>query len=149
MGKLRSRFKSGQRPPGTHWSLRQVGVDAGHGQSGPQGATEEKEERAGHPDLGRQLDTLDSSVMTKATAKLQRRYYNPRLPGSFGGVTALKRATKQKPARVREWLSGQDTYTLHKPVRRNFRRRRIIVGGMNHQWQADLIDLQKLKNYID
>ena len=34
---------------------------------------------------------------------------------------------------------------MHKPVRRKFQRWRTIVGGIDHQWQADLIDLQKLK----
>ena len=28
---------------------------------------------------------------------------------------------------VREWLQSQDTYTLHKPTRRRFTRRRVIV----------------------
>jgi len=42
-------------------------------------------------------------------------------------------------------LSGQETYTLHRLVRRNFQRRRIIVSSIDDQWQADLIDLTKLK----
>ena len=25
----------------------------------------------------------------------------------------------------------QDTYTLHKPIRRNFKRNRVIVGGID------------------
>ena len=76
---------------------------------------------------------------------LKKVYYNAKLPGSLGGVVALARATKQKKDDVRHWLSFEDTYTLHKPVRRKFLRRRTIVGGIDHQWQADLIDLQKLK----
>jgi len=44
-------------------------------------------------------------------------------------------------------LSGQETYTLHRPVRRNFQRRRIIVSGIDDQWEADLIDLSKLKKF--
>jgi len=36
---------------------------------------------------------------------------------------------------------------LHRPVRRNFQRRRIIVSGIDDQWQADLIDLTKLKKF--
>ena len=77
--------------------------------------------------------------------RLKKAYFDVKQPGSLGGVAALARVTKQKKEDVRRWLSFEDTYTLHKPVRRKFLRRRTIVGGIDHQWQADLIDLQKLK----
>ena len=48
---------------------------------------------------------------------------------------------------VREWLQFQDTYTLHKPTRRRFTRRRVVVYGIDHQWQADLVDLANLSSY--
>ena len=48
---------------------------------------------------------------------------------------------------VREWLQSQDTYTLHKPTRRRFPRRQVVVYGIDHQWQADLVDLGKLASY--
>ena len=44
---------------------------------------------------------------------------------------------------------GQDTYTLHKPARRNFKRNCVIVGGIDEQWQMDLADMQSLKQYND
>lgn len=87
---------------------------------------------------------------SSVTTVLEQAYYNPRRPGSYGGVQALARVAKLKrPQEVQEWLSHQDTYTLHKPVRRNFLRRRIIVGGLDHQFQADLIDVKNLKNDND
>ena len=57
-------------------------------------------------------------------------YYDPQNPGSFGGVPSLSKVADQ-PAK--EWLSGEETYTLHHPVRRNFQRRRIIVSGIDDQ----------------
>ena len=77
-------------------------------------------------------------------------YYDPAQPGSYGGVNQLLRAAKKVlPATEREqvedWLAEQDTYTLHKPVRHNFLRRRVVVGGIDHQWQADLVDVSQLK----
>ena len=42
-------------------------------------------------------------------------------------------------------LGIQDAYTLHKPVRRRFKRRCVVVGGPNQQWQADLVDMSRLK----
>ena len=50
---------------------------------------------------------------------------------------------------AKRWLSEQDAYTLHKPVRRRFKRRRVVVGGQNQQWQADLVDVANLKKYND
>ena len=50
---------------------------------------------------------------------------------------------------VERWLSEQDTYTLHKPVRRRFKRRCVVVGGPNQQWQADLVDMSRLKKVND
>ena len=32
---------------------------------------------------------------------------------------------------------------LHKPVRKTFTRRKVVVKGINEYWQADLIDMQK------
>jgi hypothetical protein len=50
---------------------------------------------------------------------------------------------------VEEWLDEQDTYTLHKPVRYKFPRRRVLVGGRDHQWQEDLADVSYLKKFND
>ena len=97
--------------------------------------------------MGRVL--IGMKRQNKKKRALERAYYTPQIPGSFGGVEALKRATKSKRSAIREWLSYQDTYTLHKPVRRKFTRRRVIVGGIDHQWQADLIDVQRLKKDND
>ncbi|KAK7099679.1 hypothetical protein V1264_017897 [Littorina saxatilis] len=85
----------------------------------------------------------------KVAEKLRRRYYESQLPGSLGGVEALRRTTRQEQKQVEKWLTFQDTYTLHKPVRRKFTRRRIIVGGIDHQWQADLIDVRALRKDND
>ena len=80
---------------------------------------------------------------------LKRVYFDPKRVGSYGGVNALRRVTRAPVKAVKQWLSEQDAYTLHKPVRIRFKRRRVIVGGRNHQWQADLVDLSKLKKDND
>ena len=76
-------------------------------------------------------------------------YFDPKRVGIYGGVDALRRVTRVPRKIVAEWLSEHDAYTIHKPTRRHFKRRRVIVGGMGQQWQADLIDLTKLKNDND
>lgn len=35
---------------------------------------------------------------------------------------------------------------IHKPARKNFKRRQVILKGIDDLWQADLIDLQNLKS---
>ena len=78
---------------------------------------------------------------------LDKHYYNAKEVGSYGGVKPLSTKTKLKTDSVREWLRTQDAYTLHKPVRYKFPRRKVIVGGLGHQWQADLVDVSKLSKY--
>ena len=73
-------------------------------------------------------------------------YYTPSLPSAFGGKKNLKqRLKKEKKLKLLDksdyWLSGQDPYTLHKPITRKFPRRETIVAGPNQQLQADLIDV--------
>ena len=82
-------------------------------------------------------------------------YYDPKRPGSFGGTESLYRDVKQEGKfklsrkQISDWLMSQDTYTLHKFARRNFKRNRVIVGGIDEEWQMDLADMQSLKQYND
>ena len=94
------------------------------------------------------FDRYDRSVvvvvMERRRSKLHRHYYDPKRVGSYGGVAALRRVVPAERD-VERWLSTQDAYTLHKPVRRHFKRRCVVVGGPNQQWQADLVDMSRLK----
>lgn len=78
--------------------------------------------------------------------ELATAYYDPANPGSYGGINRLKAATGKDP---REWLAGQDTYTLYKPRRVKYQTRRYIVSGIDDLWQADLADLSKLAEWND
>ena len=71
-----------------------------------------------------------------APKSLKKVYFDPKRVGSYGGVDALRRVTHAPRKIVAQWLSEQDAYSLHKPARRRFKRRCVIVGGMNQQWQA-------------
>lgn len=79
--------------------------------------------------------------------KLKDIYYDPAKAGSFGGVSALAKAASNKS--VKDWLISQETYTLHKPVRRHFQRRRTFCLGVDHLWQVDLVDLSSLVKHND
>ena len=72
---------------------------------------------------------------------LETYYYSPKNPARFDGIQKLKKSSKESFRTVKNWLTSQDTYTLHKPIRTRFQRRRVMVGGIDDQWQADLVFL--------
>ena len=82
-------------------------------------------------------------------------YFDPKRSGGFAGVERLYRDVKKEGMykltrkQILEWLMAQDAFTLHKPVRRNFKRNRVLVSGIDEQWQLDLADMQSLKEYND
>lgn len=82
---------------------------------------------------------------------LKKFYFNPKLPSGFGGKQKLGQALRGKvpSTDISKWLQKTDTYTLHKPVRKNFPRRQFIVGGINALWQIDLADLPNIAKYND
>ena len=78
------------------------------------------------------------------TSKFARVYYDPANVGSYGGAYALWKAAGGTLREAKEWLETQDTYTLHRPARKRFPRNKIAVAGIDDQWEADLVDVQKL-----
>src|SRR3977135_763534 len=73
---------------------------------------------------------------------LRQIYYNPEHPAAFGVVSALVRASVLSHAIVQEWLKNQLSYNIHKPARKRYSTRHYVTSGINHQWQADLVDKQ-------
>lgn len=78
-------------------------------------------------------------------------YYNPSNPAGFTGVQPLVRAMHNKYSKdaVLKWLQSQDTYTLHKPVRKIFPRNKFVVYDIDELWQADLNDMRGLSKFND
>jgi hypothetical protein len=50
---------------------------------------------------------------------------------------------------VKEWLETQDPYTLHKPVVKEFPRRKTFAKGIDDLFQADLADMRNLASSND
>jgi hypothetical protein len=50
---------------------------------------------------------------------------------------------------LREWLEAQDTYTLHRPVRKIFPRNPYTVNNIMDVWECDLVDVQGLSKHND
>lgn len=79
---------------------------------------------------------------------LEKIYYDPKREGSFSGAKALLEAAKAEIPNisletVKDWLSSQVTYTLHKQARKRFPRNPVYVDSMDEQWQADLAFVEK------
>ena len=79
-------------------------------------------------------------------------YFDTKSPVAFTSPLALYREAKKRyPSltfrQVKTWLQSKDTYTLHKPVRYNFPRNRVIVTGIDDQWQSDLVDNSSLARF--
>jgi len=59
------------------------------------------------------------------------------------------KASKNNKRYVKEWLCGQDMYTLHIPVRKRFHKNRYTVTNIDDAWEMDLADLSSLSKYDD
>lgn len=76
---------------------------------------------------------------------LSNYFYDTRLPAGFSSVsklytyakTILPNLTVQD---VQNFLHGEPAYFLHKPVKHNFLRNKIIVRSIDAAWELDLID---------
>jgi hypothetical protein len=68
-------------------------------------------------------------------------YYNPKHPAGYASVGKLVKANNKTKNDVEEWLAGQDTYTLHKPVRKRFPRNPYTVTNIDDVWEMDFAGL--------
>lgn len=83
-----------------------------------------------------------SDKVTSATKKkLASIYYSTKHPAGFSNVNKLWLATKKTIPRktITKWLIEQNTYTLHKGVRKKFTRKHYILSNIGELWEADLI----------
>jgi hypothetical protein len=72
------------------------------------------------------------------------------MPGSLGGVkNFVKHNIGLDFYKTRDWLAGENAYTLHKQAKTKFKRRKTFATGIDDLWQVDLVDLSSLVNYND
>lgn len=80
---------------------------------------------------------------------LDKVYNSVNSPAYLAGQQAVLREAKKKNDKVtlvdvKRFLATQDSYTLHKPVKRRFGRNRVFAAGISSDWQIDLIDFRNL-----
>jgi hypothetical protein len=82
-------------------------------------------------------------------------YYDPKHAASFSGPTKLYAVAKAEGKhkigrhRIRKWLQDQETYSLTRGARRRFPRTRVVVEGVDSQWDADLMDMNNISKDND
>jgi len=62
---------------------------------------------------------------------------------------SLKRYAGRSECEVKKFLCGRDAYTLHKPQRIRFPRRRTYSKGIADLYQIDLTDVSNLSSFND
>ena len=80
-----------------------------------------------------------------ASAEIRRTYVNTRMSGAFGGLDSfIKNRKKWKDKRqVENELIKLEAFAIHRPVRKRFQRRRVLVHFINELWSGDLASLSK------
>ena len=82
---------------------------------------------------------------------LSKLYSDPKFPGSFKGAErfyqeVLKLYPQITRKQIHTFLRTNDTYTLHKPIRKPKNTRYTLAFYPRDLWQIDLLDLQKYKH---
>ena len=87
----------------------------------------------------------------KEKKKVVSKYTDVKAPASFTGVSKLRKHHfhNRDSGVIKDALASLDAYTKHKPVRRKFTRNKTITGGIDQQWQLDLMDMQALASHND
>ena len=80
---------------------------------------------------------------------LQNIYYDVSHPAGYSNPSRLLRQVKKDGRKInlrqiKDWLSTQETYSMHKPRRKKFPRDRIVVQSLDQQWEIDLSDLSSI-----
>lgn len=80
-----------------------------------------------------------------------KKYTDSNYDGAFTGLNSFYNVLKKENKKIKkkdafEAIKKEDTYQLHKPIRKKFQKVRVIVPGIDDTWQADLVDMQSMKN---
>ncbi len=82
-------------------------------------------------------------------------YYDPKHPASYASPEKLWKAVRAggkviiSLGKIKKWLRRQDVYTTHRPSRRKFKRNKVIVDGIDEQWDVDLMDMNNVSKLND
>ena len=89
--------------------------------------------------------------------KLAKLFYTAKSPGSFTSPYKLYKAAAQLQnggpridgQMVKSWLDNEEVQSLHKPVRLNFKRSKVLTKGLRDMLEIDLIDVSNISDSND
>ena len=77
-------------------------------------------------------------------------YYDAKHPGSYAGSSKLHKIVSKEGKfkigkhKIQQWLQDQEAYSMTRQARRKFPRSRVVVEGIDSQWDIDLMDMVSL-----
>lgn len=74
---------------------------------------------------------------------IKETYLNPRT-GLISASKLKKKLKKENLQDIKNFIEKQETYQLHKEVKKNYKQ--ILSLGVNENWQMDLMDMKKVSN---
>jgi len=85
---------------------------------------------------------------------INKLYYDPARTSAFSTPRKLRSATVARARKksgdvIRAWLKKQDTYRLHRLVRKRFARNPYTVSNVMDVWECDLFDVPTHANFND
>ncbi|XP_067653351.1 uncharacterized protein [Haliotis asinina] len=89
-----------------------------------------------------------NTAQTPGTA-LEDYYFDPQKPGAYYGPSKLRSVLRDKGEpktslrRVKKFVSDQDAYSLHRPVRYRFKRMKVRVNSIDEMFDVDLADVSR------
>ena len=97
-------------------------------------------------------------MLTKGQRNLlEKAYFNPIQAASFSSAQSLRKQllSQKRPIKrgvqikvpslknIQLWLLEKRAYTAHRPLRKKYPMKKVIVSGVNIQLQMDLVDMQQ------
>ena len=82
-------------------------------------------------------------------------YFDAKHPASYAGPDKLYKIVSQEGKfklgrhRIKQWLQDQEAYSMTRQARRKFSKSRVIVAGIDSQWDMDLMDMVSLAKHND
>ena len=91
-------------------------------------------------------DNFEARVyLNMSGAEIRRTYVNTRMSGAFGGLDSFikNRRKWSDKKQVENELIKLESFAIHRPVRKHFKRKRVVVHFINELWSGDLASLSK------
>lgn len=95
----------------------------------------------------------ESKLSPEVEQYLNNKYHDLKFTGSFAGPQKFFKAIQHDGKykidlkTIKDWLQSVETYTVHRGVRHNFKRSRVITNGINDLMDTDLVYMRDLKKY--